>query len=382
MAGQQLSYGSGGKRGDLVTARVQVVGKSSATRKVSLQCDCTVSGGVLLCGVVEWNAPTADSPSSDAASLDTARCAGGTSLRNLIEDARRTAPIRTAVVHPCDGISMWGALEGMRAGLIVPIFVGPLSKMRRVAVESNCDISQVKMIDVPHSHAAAEHVVQMARQGMVDALMKGSLHTNELMAAVVDREKGLCTDRRISHVFVIRIPHYHKPLLLTDAAININPDLEVKRDIVRNAIDFAHVLGIMNPKVALLAAVETVSAKMPSTVDAAALCKMAERGQITGGLLDGPLAFDNAVSTAAARTKGISSRVSGDADILVVPDLEAGNLLAKQLVYFAEADIAGLVLGARLPIVLTSRADDVAARLASCALAKLMVRRGAPGKST
>jgi len=232
---------------------------------------------------------------------------------------------------------------------------------------------------VPHSHAAAERAVQLARESKVDALMKGALHTDELMAAVVDKGAGLRTDRRMSHVFALDVPHYPKPLFITDAAINIAPDLDAKRDIVQNAIELAHALAIEVPNVAILAAVETVDAKMPSTLDAAALCKMAERKQIVGGLLDGPLAFDNAVSADAARTKDISSPVAGDADILVAPDLEAGNLLAKQLIYLAGADAAGIVLGARLPIVLTSRADGELARLASCALTLLLVRRGLRG---
>jgi phosphate acetyltransferase len=232
----------------------------------------------------------------------------------------------------------------------------------------------VELIDVPHSHAAAERAVVLARECKVEALMKGSLHTDELMAAVVDKAGGLRTERRMSHVFALDVPHYPKALFITDAAINIAPDLDTKRDIVQNAIDFVHALGIQSPKVAVLSAVETVSSRIQSTIDAAALCKMAERQQIVGATLDGPLAFDNAISSAAARIKGITSLVAGQVDILVVPDLEAGNMLVKQLVYLAGAQAAGIVLGARLPVILTSRADDDAARLASCALAKLWVR--------
>jgi len=255
------------------------------------------------------------------------------------------------------------------------VLVGPAAKIRKAAADAERDLTDLEIIDVPHSHAAAEHAVALARAAKVDALMKGALHTDELMAAVVDKAGGLRTERRMSHVFALDVPHYPKPLFITDAAINITPDLDTKRDIIQNAIDLLHALGIQCPKIAILAAVETVSAKMPSTIDAAALCKMAERQQIQGAILDGPLAFDNAISSEAAQTKGISSKVAGQVDILVVPDLEAGNMLVKQLVYLAGAQAAGIVLGARLPIILTSRADDDGSRLASCALAQLMVRR-------
>jgi phosphotransacetylase len=262
-------------------------------------------------------------------------------------------------------------------GMIIPILVGPRSKIEAAAREADLDISATEIIDVPHSHAAAETAVALAREGKVGMLMKGKLHTDELLAPVVDKLTGLRTERRISHVFALDVPSYPKPLLISDAAINTFPDLDAKRDIVQNAIDLALALGIEIPKVAILSAVETVTPTLPSTVDAAALCKMADRGQITGGQIDGPLAFDNAVSKAAAQTKGITSPVAGEADILIAPDLEAGNMIAKQLIYLAGADAAGLVLGARVPIVLTSRADGVMSRLASAAMAQLFIHHHA-----
>ena len=292
----------------------------------------------------------------------------------LLATAAGLAPVPTAVVHPCDELSLRGALEAKAQGLIDPVLVGPRAKVRKAAEAAECSLDGIELVDVPHSHAAAARAVELARSGAVEALMKGALHTDELMAAVVDAANGLRTERRMSHVFALDVPTYPKPLLITDAAINIEPDLDTKRDIVQNAIDLAHSLGIRAPKVAILSAVETVYPKIRSTVEAAALCKMVDRGQITGGIVDGPLAFDNAVSREAARAKAIASPVAGDADILVVPDLEAGNMLAKQLIYLAGADAAGIVLGARVPIVLTSRAYGVLSRLASCALAVLLER--------
>jgi phosphotransacetylase len=261
------------------------------------------------------------------------------------------------------------AVEAANKGLIIPILVGPRNKIEATAKAAGIDVSNLQIVDVPHSHAAAVKAVELLREARAEVLMKGSLHTDELMAAVVARDKGLRTARRISHVFVMDVPTYHKVLLVTDGAINIAPTLEDKVDICQNAIDLAISLGRERPKVAILAAVETVTSKMPATIDAAALCKMAERGQITGGILDGPLAFDNAISKQAAETKGIHSEVAGDPDILLAPDLEAGNILAKQLTFLANADSAGLVLGARVPIILTSRADSVRSRIASCAVA-------------
>ncbi len=289
----------------------------------------------------------------------------------MLERCRHLEPVATAVAHPCEVTALSGALEAAEKRLIRPILVGPAGKIREIARANSLDLGSTPIVDVPHSHAAAAKTVEMVRQGEAEVLMKGSLHTDELLGAVVARETGLRTARRLSHVFIMDVPTYHKVLLVTDAAINIAPTLEEKVDICQNAIDFAIALGVKRPKVAILAAVETVSSKMPSTIDAAALCKMAERGQITGGILDGPLAFDNAISAEAARIKGIQSPVAGDPNILLVPDLEAGNMLAKQLTFLANADSAGLVLGARVPIILTSRADSVRSRIASCGVAML-----------
>jgi phosphate acetyltransferase/phosphate butyryltransferase len=300
--------------------------------------------------------------------------------QNLVAKARGLEPVRTAVVHPVDAVSLQGAIEGAKQRLIVPILVGPEAKIRAAAQEARIDLSHYELVPAEHSHAAAAQAVALARDRKVEALMKGSLHTDEFMGAIVHEEK-LHTAHRMSHVFVIDCPHYPRPLFVTDAAINIYPTLDDKVDIVQNAIDLAHAVGLERPKVAILSAVETVSSKIKSTLDAAALCKMAERGQITGGILDGPLAFDNAVSAEAAKIKGIVSPVAGQADVFVVPDLEAGNMLAKQLEYLAEAQIAGIVLGARVPVILTSRADRTPARLGSCALAVLLARRKTEARS-
>jgi phosphotransacetylase len=280
--------------------------------------------------------------------------------------------VPTAVAHPCDATSLSGAVEAANRGLIAPYLVGPAAKITQTAASTGIDLGKLQIVDVPHSHAAAAKAVELIREGQAEILMKGSLHTDELMGAVVAREGGLRIGRRISHVFIMDVPTYHKVLIVTDGAINIAPTLEDKVDICQNAIDLATSLGREKPKVAILAAVETVTSKMPATIDAAALCKMAERGQITGGVLDGPLAFDNAISAQAAQIKGIRSEVAGDADILLAPDLESGNILAKQLSFLANADSAGMVLGARVPVILTSRADSVRSRIASCAVAKLV----------
>jgi phosphate acetyltransferase len=289
----------------------------------------------------------------------------------LIARAREVPSAITLVVHPCDQTSLVGALEAAEAGLIAPILVGPAAKIAAVAREHKLDISRYEVADVPHSMAAASKAVEMIRAGKGELLMKGSLHTDELMKAVAASSTGLRTGRRISHVFVMDVPSYAETLFITDAAINIFPDLEAKVDIIQNAIDLWVQTGLGTPRVAILSAVETVTSKIPSTIEAAALCKMADRGQITGGILDGPLAFDNAVDPEAARIKGIKSEVAGRAQILVVPDLEAGNMLAKNLTFLAGADAAGIVLGARVPIILTSRADSVRTRMASCAVAVL-----------
>jgi phosphate acetyltransferase len=289
----------------------------------------------------------------------------------LIAAAQKERPARTVVAHPCDETSLRGAVEAAEAGLIAPVLVGPEARIRAVAAEHGIDLSGQEIVDVPHSHGAAEKAVALIREGRGELLMKGSLHTDELMREVAASATGLRTERRISHVFVMDVPGHAETLFITDAAINIFPDLDAKRDIVQNAIDLWNGVLRTEPRVAILSAVETVTTKIPSTIEAAALCKMAERGQITGGLLEGPLAFDIAIDPEAARIKGITSPVAGRAQILVVPDLEAGNMLAKNLTFLAHADAAGIVLGARVPVVLTSRADSVRTRLASCAIASL-----------
>jgi phosphotransacetylase len=289
----------------------------------------------------------------------------------LLARCRPLGPVSTAVAHPCEATALAAAVEAAALGLIVPILVGPADRIREIAGANGIDASRHRIVDAPHSHAAAAKAVELVRLGQAEVLMKGSLHTDELLGAVIARDTGLRTGRRISHVFIMDVPTYHKILVVTDAAINIAPTLEEKVDICQNAIDLAISLGVARPKVAILGAVETVTSKMSATIDAAALCKMAERGQITGGVLDGPLAFDNAISAEAARIKGITSEVAGDPDILLVPDLEAGNILAKLLSFLANADSAGLVLGARVPIVLTSRADSIRSKIASCAVAML-----------
>jgi len=290
----------------------------------------------------------------------------------LLLHAQALPPVTTAVAHPCDEISLKGAVEAARLGLIAPILVGPPDRIRAVAERAGLDISGFPLKESAHSHDSAAKAVELVREGKAEALMKGSLHTDELMGAVVARETGIRTARRISHCFVMDVPGYKDPLIITDAAVNIAPDLEAKVDIVQNAIDLGHALLFAEVRVAILSAMETVNPKVLSTIEAAALCKMAERGQITGGILDGPLALDNAISEEAATIKEIVSPVAGRANVLVVPDLEAGNMLAKSLSFLAGADAAGIVLGARVPIILTSRADSVLTRLASCAVASLV----------
>jgi phosphotransacetylase len=289
----------------------------------------------------------------------------------LLERCRDLEPVPTAVAWPCEETALEGAIDAAAQGLIAPILVGPVGTMTELAKSKGIDLRGAELVDVADSHAAAATAVGLVREGRAELLMKGSLHSDEMLGAVVSKEGGLRTGRRLSHVFVMDVPTYHKVLIVTDAAINIAPTLEDKVDICQNAIDFVRAFGVERPKVAILAAVETVNSRMPATLDAAALCKMAERGQIKGGLLDGPLAFDNAISRDAAKTKGIVSEVAGDPDILLAPDLESGNMMAKQLSFLANADSAGLVLGARVPVVLTSRADSVRSRIASCAVAVL-----------
>jgi phosphotransacetylase len=290
----------------------------------------------------------------------------------LLERCKGLAPVPTAVAHPCEETALSGAVEAAQAGLITPILVGPVKKIEETAKSAGIDLGDLEVVDTPNSAASGTQAVALVREGRAEVLMKGSLHSDELLSAIVSREGGLRTGRRISHVFIMDVPTYHKVLIVTDAAINIAPTLEDKVDICQNAIDLAISLGREKPKVAILAAVETVNSKMQATIDAAGLCKMAERGQIKGGILDGPLAFDNAISKEAAKTKGILSMVAGDPDILLVPDLEAGNILAKLLSFLAKADSAGLVLGAKVPVILTSRADSVRSRIASCAVATLV----------
>ena len=361
--------------GDTITVSVTVKEKFERTRHVILDCQCVnQEGRTVIRGTAEVLAPTekVKRPRAQLPEVRLHDTAAG--YRHLVERTKGMAAIDMAVVYPCHPESLGGALSAAEAGLIRPLLIGPKSRIEAAAKELGADLSPYAMIEAANAHEAARKAVELARAGKVGALMKGSLHTDALMAAVVAHETGLRTDRRVSHVFYMDVPAYPKPLLITDAAINIDPDLQAKRDIVQNAIDVAHALGIKSPKVAILAAVETVDAKMRATVDAASLCKMAERGQISGGVLDGPLALDNAVSFAAAKTKGIVSAVAGQADILVVPDLESGNILAKQLEYLADAAGAGIVVGARVPIVLTSRADPAPVRVASCALALLVAQ--------
>ena len=294
--------------------------------------------------------------------------------QRLIERARAGGPVVTAVAHPCDDVSLEGAVQAARLGLIVPILVGPVERIRRVAAEAKLDLGGLRLVPAEHSHDAAAKAVDLVRRGEAQALMKGSLHTDELMGAAVARDTGIRTERRVSHCFVMDVPGHDDALVITDAAVNIAPSLEAKVDIVQNAIDLAKALGVPEIRVAILSAMETVNPKVPSTIEAAALCKMADRGQITGAVLDGPLAFDNAINAEAAHRKGIKSPVAGRANVLVVPDLEAGNMLAKSLTFLAGADSAGIVLGTRVPIILTSRADSVESRLASCAVAALFAR--------
>ena len=295
-------------------------------------------------------------------------------LDRLLVRVAAHAPIRTAIVHPCDAVSLRGAMEAARMQLIVPVLIGPAARIAAAAAQAGEDLTGIEIIATAHSHAAAEAACGLARSGSVEAIMKGSLHTDELMAAAIDRDTGLRTDRRMSHVFVFDVPTYPRPLLISDAAVNIAHNLATKKDIVQNAIDCALALGTVQPRVAILAAVETVDPDMLATIDAAALAKMADRGQIIGGLVDGPLAFDNAISKTAAAMKQIVSPVAGVADVLIVPNIEAGNMIAKQLTYLANAQSAGIVMGARVPIILTSRADGLLSRLASCAVEVLVAR--------
>jgi phosphotransacetylase/acyl dehydratase len=362
--------------GDTIVVTVTVTAKDPDKHRVTLDCQCVNQRDeVVISGTAEVIAPTEKVKRPRAILPEVHLHEQGAWYRHLLALTAGLEPVRTAVAHPVDHNALLGALEAAHANLIVPVLVGPEGKIRAAAEAADIDLSPFELVLTEHSHEAAEKAVKLARTGRVGALMKGSLHTDELMHAAVAPGTGLTTARRMSHVFVMDVPTYPRPLFITDAALNVAPDLEAKRDIVQNAIDLAHALGIEVPKVAILSAVETVSPKLPSTLDAASLCKMADRGQIVGGVLDGPLAFDNAISVEAARVKGIASPVAGQADILVVPDLESGNLLAKQLEYLAEAQAAGIVVGARVPIVLTSRADSPLVHVASCALAVLFAHQ-------
>ncbi|MGZ9021277.1 MAG: bifunctional enoyl-CoA hydratase/phosphate acetyltransferase [Rhodoplanes sp.] len=362
-----------------VTASVTVTGKRPDTQSVILDCSATnPAGEVVFKGTAEIIAPTAKMHHA-LTELPKVQLRREDRYLLLLKACEELPAMSCAVAHPCSEDALVGAIDAARHNLIVPILVGPEKKIASVAEAAGVDIGPYKIVPTEHSHHAAEIAVSLVRSGEARLLMKGSLHTDELLSAVLAREAGLRTERRLSHCFVIAVPTYPRALIVTDAAINITPSLEEKRDIIQNAIELAHAIGVPNPKVAILSAVETVTLKIPSTIEAAALCKMAERGQITGGVLDGPLAFDNAIDVQAAATKDIRSPVAGKADILVVPDLEAGNILAKQLTFMANAEAAGIVLGARVPIVLTSRADSARTRLASCAIAVLYAdaqRRG------
>ncbi len=370
---QSLVFRAPVRVGDKVTVEVRVAGLEPEQRRVRLACSCTLPDGTVVIegeALVEAPAERIECARSTLPEIRIREPAAD-GLRTLLAHVRGLGSIRVAVVHPCDEISLKAALDARLEGLIEPILVAPRARLEKVAQALGTTLDGLDVRDVPYSHAAADQAVALARAGEVEALMKGSLHTDELMAAVV-RPDGLRTKRRVSHCYLMQTPQYPRPFIITDAAINIAPTLDHKADIIRNAIELAHAIGVREPRVAILAAVETVSATMPATLDAAALCKMADRGQITGGRLDGPLAFDNAVSQTAAHIKGIRSEVAGLADILVVPDLESGNMLAKQLMYLGDAASAGLVMGARVPIVLTSRADTYESRIASCALALLL----------
>ena len=361
--------------GDTLTVIVTVTGKEDATKRVSLDCKVVnQTGASVLSGTAVILAPT-QKVRRKAVNLPEVRTFDPQARFDaLLSSVAHLPAVRCAVVHPCDSESLKGALNAAQFNLIKPVLIAPEAKLRAVAKAAGLDLNGYEIIPVEHSVAAAQRAAEMAANGEVEALMKGSLHTDELMSAVV-ATRALRTKRRLSHVFRFDVPMYDKPLLITDAAINIKPTLEEKADIIQNAIELAHALGNERPNVAILSAVETVNVKMQSTLDAAALCKMADRGQIKGGVLDGPLAFDNAISMEAARIKGIESSVSGNADILAVPDLESGNMLAKQLEYLAGATTSGIVMGARIPIALTSRADSANARVASAALALLIAHR-------
>jgi phosphotransacetylase/acyl dehydratase len=384
---QTLSFEHPIYAGDSLKVTITVLSKDPGERTIELGCRCENGNGELVAsGRAIVAAPTEKIvlPRPDVGKLAIQTY---DKFEAMVELAKTMPRVKAAVAHPCSEAALEAAVEAAEGGLIEPILVGPSDRIRQIAAEIGADIEHLRIENAPHSDAAAERAVALVRDGQAQVLIKGSLHTDELLGAVVRRDAGLRTARRLSHVFLMDVPTYHKPIMVTDAAINIAPTLEEKRDIVQNAIDLAHDLLIDRPKVAILSAVETINPRIASTTDAAALCKMAERGQITGAVLDGPLAMDNAISRDAAAVKGIQSAVAGDVDILLVPDLESGNILAKQLTFMANADAAGIVLGARVPIILTSRADSVRARMTSCAIAVMLTaargdggeRRRSPG---
>jgi phosphate acetyltransferase len=359
--------------GDTITVTLTATRKFDRNHHIIFDCLCTnQEGQKVIAGTAEVLAPTEKIKRARIELPEVTLLDRGARYKHLLERAKDMPPARMAVAHPCDAASLRGVLTAAEADLIVPILVGPEQKIRAVAREHGFDLGSMEIVNAAHSHDAVAQAVALVRAGRAEALMQGSLHADELMAEVIATGTGLRTERRISHVFFADVPTYPRTLLITDAAINVDPSLDDKVDIVRNAIELAHILGVPEPKVAILAAVETVTAKMRATLDAASLCKMADRDQITGGVLDGPLAFDNAVSLVAAKTKGIRSVVAGRADILIVPDLESGNMLSKQLEYLADALLAGVVVGASVPIVFTSRTDSEETRAASCAIALLM----------
>ncbi|HRO57572.1 MAG TPA: bifunctional enoyl-CoA hydratase/phosphate acetyltransferase [Burkholderiaceae bacterium] len=371
--GQSLRFQAPVRVGDTLTIDVTISAREAGSRRLRLACKgANQRGETVVDGEAEVVAPASRIEYRRATLPEVRLSVGRGGLQRLLEHVKPLGAVDVAVVHPCDALSLAGALDARDAGLIVPVLVAPRERLENVARDAGLDIAGLRIEDVPHSHAAAERAVALARDGEVEMLMKGSLHSDELMAAVISAAGGLRTKRRVSHCFVMQTPAYPRPFIITDAAVNIAPDLRQKADIVRNAISLAQVIGVERPRVAILAAVETVNPEMPATLDAAALCKMADRGQIAGGVLDGPLAFDNAVSAAAARIKGIESPVAGQADVLVVPDLESGNMLAKQLEHMGDAASAGIVMGAKVPVVLTSRADSREVRIASCAIALML----------
>ncbi|MGD8959074.1 MAG: bifunctional enoyl-CoA hydratase/phosphate acetyltransferase [Desulfobacteraceae bacterium] len=366
---QHLEFHGGLELEDTLKVSISVKEKRAQDKTIIFDClALNQHNEKIITGIAEVLAPTRKA-TGDGVDADDLSYHARYVFRDLIQKVSDYDPISVAVAHPCSETALLGLIDAAKANIIEPVLVGPQDRIRQLAETLNIDITPYELVDTPHSHASAAEAVALCRAGRTEALMKGSLHTDEFMSAIVKKETGLRTAARISHVFILDVPTYPRPLFLTDAAISIYPTLEDKIHIVKNAVGLAHSLGIERPKVAILSAVETINPKIPSTLEAASLCKMADRGQITGALLDGPLAFDNAISKEAAMIKGITSEVAGEADIFVVPDLEAGNMLAKQLTYLIDADAAGIVLGARVPVILTSRADSPRARLASCAVA-------------